>query len=121
MINNWIAWFSVIIRFAQNKKQPKTIPRLTLTDKYRKSHFKINYKQKPWRDLPIEFGDLSAVYRYFNLWSKKYILDLLFNELAKLSDYDWVFADDSIIHGHQLVVDNKRPTMIIIIPLALEK
>ena len=36
----------------------------------------------PWRDLPTEFGDWSAVYRRFNLWSKKGLLDILFNELA---------------------------------------
>ena len=47
-------------------------------------------------------GGWSAVYRRFNLWSKKGLLNLLFNELAKLSDYDWVFADDSIVKAHQL-------------------
>lgn len=55
----------------------------------------------PWRDLPTEFGDWSAVYRRFNLWSKKGLLDILFNELAKNSDYDWVFADGSIVKAHQ--------------------
>jgi transposase len=55
----------------------------------------------PWRDLPPEFGDWSAVYRRFNLWSKKGVLSLLFNELAKSSYYDWVFADGSIIRAHQ--------------------
>jgi len=55
----------------------------------------------PWRDLPTEFGDWSTVYRHFNLWSKKGLLDLLFKELSKLSDYDWVFADGSIVKAHQ--------------------
>ena len=26
---------------------------------------------------------------------------MLFNELAKLADYDWVFADGSIVKAHQ--------------------
>ena len=55
----------------------------------------------PWRDLPTEFGGWSAVYRRFNLWSKKGLLNMLFNELAKLADYDWVFADGSIVKAHQ--------------------
>lgn len=55
----------------------------------------------PWRDLPTEFGDWNTVYRRFNLWSKKGLLDILFNELSKLSDYEWVFADGSIVKAHQ--------------------
>jgi transposase len=35
------------------------------------------------------------------VWSKKGLLDILFNELAKNSDYDWVFADGSIVKAHQ--------------------
>ncbi|EOX4352720.1 TPA: IS5 family transposase [Vibrio cholerae] len=55
----------------------------------------------PWRDLPTEFGDWNTVYRRFNLWSKKGLLDILFNDLSKLSDYEWVFADGSIVKTHQ--------------------
>ena len=55
----------------------------------------------PWRDLPTEFGGWSAIYRRFNLWSKKGLLNMLFNELAKPADYDWVFADGSIVKAHQ--------------------
>lgn len=55
----------------------------------------------PWRDLPIEFGDWSAVYRRFNLWSKKGILNQLFRHLSKDADFDWVFADGSIVRAHQ--------------------
>ena len=51
----------------------------------------------PWRDLPPEFGDWSVVYRRFNLWLKKGILNLLFNELAKMADYEWVSADVLLI------------------------
>ncbi len=55
----------------------------------------------PWRDLPTEFGDWNTVYRRFNLWSKKGLLYILFKQLSKLSDFDWVFADDSIVKTHQ--------------------
>ena len=55
----------------------------------------------PWRDLPRDFGEWSSVYRRFNLWSKKGILGLLFNELSKISDLEWVFIDGSIVRAHQ--------------------
>lgn len=35
------------------------------------------------------------------MWSKKGLLDILFNELTNNSDYDWVFADGSIVKAHQ--------------------
>ncbi|WP_172567254.1 MULTISPECIES: IS5 family transposase [Vibrio] len=100
------------------------MPRLMLTDKrwpkllqvmkstgriYNKSEHRMTfegilYRMRtgvPWRDLPKEFGDWNTVYRRFNLWSKKGLLDILFKELSKLSDYDWVFADGSIVKAHQ--------------------
>lgn len=55
----------------------------------------------PWRDLPPYFGDWSTVYRRFNLWSKKGILNKLFNELASDADFEWVFIDGSIVRAHQ--------------------
>ncbi len=41
---------------------------------------KTEYRMRtgiPWRDLPSEFGEWSTVYRRFNLWSKKGVLDKL--------------------------------------------
>jgi transposase len=55
----------------------------------------------PWRDLPKEFVGWSSIFRRFNLWSKKGILSYLFKELAKYSDFYWVFIDGSIIGAHQ--------------------
>ena len=55
----------------------------------------------PWRDLPTEFGEWSSVFRRFNLWSKKGVLTILFQSLAKLSDKEWLFIDGSIIKAHQ--------------------
>ncbi len=40
----------------------------------------------PWRDLPKEFGDWSAIFRRFNLWSKKGVLADLFKALSQESD-----------------------------------
>lgn len=55
----------------------------------------------PWRDLPESFGDWSAIYRRFNLWSKKGIMIELFNALKKLPDLEWEFIDGSIVKAHQ--------------------
>jgi transposase len=55
----------------------------------------------PWRDLPAEFGNWSAVFRRFNLWSRKGVLNLLFNELSRDTDTEWLFIDGSIVRAHQ--------------------
>ncbi|KAA3490793.1 IS5 family transposase, partial [Vibrio mimicus] len=55
----------------------------------------------PWRDLSSEFGEWSTVYRRFNLWSRKDILKLLFNQLSSMADFEWVFLDGSIVRAHQ--------------------
>ena len=55
----------------------------------------------PWRDLPSEFGEWSSIYRRFNLWSRKGILQLLFNTLSTMADFEWVFLDGSIVRAHQ--------------------
>lgn len=55
----------------------------------------------PWRDLPNEFGDWSTVFRRFNLWSKKGVLDKLFESLALDGDAEWLFIDGSIVKAHQ--------------------
>jgi len=55
----------------------------------------------PWRDLPEDFGSWSAIFRRFNLWSKKGVLNLLFNDLSKHTDSEWLFIDGSVIRAHQ--------------------
>ena len=55
----------------------------------------------PWRDLPEDFGDWSAIFRRFNLWSKKGILMKLFKELVNEADTEWEFIDGSIVKAHQ--------------------
>ena len=55
----------------------------------------------PWRDLPREFGDWSAIFRRFNLWSKKGVLADLFQALSQESDTQWLFIDGSIVKAHQ--------------------
>jgi len=102
----------------------KTMPRTILTDEYwekllklmlytgrvynkpehRKTFEGILYRMRvgcPWRDIPEHFGDWSAVYRRFNLWSKKGILVHLFNALKQLTDLEWEFIDGSIVKAHQ--------------------
>lgn len=82
----------------------KSTGRIYNKPKHRMTFEGILYRLRtgiPWRDLPTEFGGWSSIYRRFNLWSKKGLLNMLFNELAKLSDYDWVFLDGSIVRAHQ--------------------
>lgn len=55
----------------------------------------------PWRDLPDYFGDWSAVFRRFNLWSKKGVLMKLFKALSDEPDTEWEFIDGSIVKAHQ--------------------
>lgn len=55
----------------------------------------------PWRDLPDYFGQWSAVFRRFNLWSKKGVLLRLFKVLVNEPDTEWEFIDGSIIKAHQ--------------------
>jgi transposase len=54
-----------------------------------------------WRDLPEEFGLWNTVFRRFNLWSKKGILENVFQQLASDNDPEWLFLDGSIIKAHQ--------------------
>ncbi|PWK53420.1 transposase [Pleionea mediterranea] len=55
----------------------------------------------PWRNLPEEFGQWSTVFRRFNLWSKKGVLEKLFRALSCDNDPEWLFIDGSIIKAHQ--------------------
>ena len=54
----------------------------------------------PWRDIPDYFGDWSAIYRRFNLWSKKGILVSVFRALKNDPDLEWVFIDGTIVKAH---------------------
>ena len=66
----------------------------------------------PWRDLPSEFGAWSTVYRRFNLWSKKGILDNLFKSLSSMADFEW--GTLSNIVAKQEEAQLQPPTLIIV-------
>lgn len=55
----------------------------------------------PWRDVPASFGDWSAIYKRFNLWSKKGVLMRVFKSLRVEPDLEWEFIDGSIVKAHQ--------------------
>ncbi len=55
----------------------------------------------PWRELPSEYGKWNTVFKRFNEGSKKGFFDLLFNELSKDSETEWLFIDSSIVRAHQ--------------------
>ena len=54
-----------------------------------------------WRDLPEEFGLWNTVFRRFNLWSRKGILENIFQKLSANNDPEWLFIDGSIVKAHQ--------------------
>lgn len=54
-----------------------------------------------WRDLPSEFGLWSSVFSRFNAWSRKGILNALFEKLSESNDPEWIFIDASIVKAHQ--------------------
>ena len=54
-----------------------------------------------WRDLPLEFGLWNTIFRRFNLWSKKGLLQKIFQSLASENDPEWLFLDGSIVRAHQ--------------------
>lgn len=71
---------------------------------HRKTFEGILYRMRagcPWRDVPDFFGTWSAIYRRFNLWSKKGIIIELFKLLSTESDMEWQFIDGSIVKAHQ--------------------
>ncbi|MFT4562102.1 MAG: transposase, partial [Gammaproteobacteria bacterium] len=55
----------------------------------------------PWRDLPEDFGNWSAVFRRFNWWSRKGILQVIFSQISQETDLEWLFIDGSIVRAHQ--------------------
>lgn len=55
----------------------------------------------PWRDLPSDFGQWSTVFRRFNLWSSKGVLNRVFKALSSITDCEWLFIDGSILRAHQ--------------------
>lgn len=54
-----------------------------------------------WRDLPERFGRWNSVFRRFNLWSKKGVLQKLFKSISSDNDPEWLFIDGSIVKAHQ--------------------
>lgn len=55
----------------------------------------------PWRDLPSEFGHWNSIFRRFNLWSQKGILNRIFKALSHITDSEWLFIDGSVVRAHQ--------------------
>ena len=122
----------VIICFDKSKIIANTMPKIMLTDiqwellrqvmkntgrfydktEHRMTFEGILYRMRtgiPWRDLPPEFGEWSTVYRRFNLWSKKGVLDNLFRSLSSMADFEWVFLDGSIVRAHCLLYTSPSP------------
>ena len=54
-----------------------------------------------WRDLPERFGRWNSVFKRFNLWSKKGVLQKWFQSISSDNDPEWLFIDGSIDKAHQ--------------------
>ncbi|EPH1899545.1 MULTISPECIES: IS5 family transposase [Acinetobacter] len=54
-----------------------------------------------WRDLPERFGRWNSVFKRFNLWSKKGVLQKWFQSISSDNDPEWLFIDGSIVKAHQ--------------------
>lgn len=54
-----------------------------------------------WRDLPEKFGRWNSVFRRFNLWSKRGVLQKLFQSISSENDPEWLLIDGSIVKAHQ--------------------
>lgn len=58
----------------------------------------------PWRDLPAEFGDWSAVYNRLRRWVASGRLERLFEEMTAQAECDGlrrVMIDSTIVRAHQ--------------------
>lgn len=90
----WTKLYQLMLHSGRIYKKPE----------HRKTLEGILYRMRtgiPWRDLPPYFGQWNTVFRRFNLWSKKDILDIIFNCLSRISDNEWLFIDGSIVRAHQ--------------------
>jgi transposase len=56
-----------------------------------------------WRDLPEKFGRWNSVFRRFNFWFKKGVLQKLFQSISSKNDPEWLFLDGSIVRAHQYI------------------
>lgn len=54
-----------------------------------------------WRDFPERFGRWNSVFKRFNLWSKKGVLQKWFQSISSDNDPEWLFIDGSIVKAHQ--------------------
>ena len=55
----------------------------------------------PWRDLPPEYGSWKTVYTRFSRWSRKNVLQGVFNKLAEARDSEGYMIDGTIVRAHQ--------------------
>jgi len=53
-----------------------------------------------WRELPRDYGRWNSIFKRFNAWSKKGILEKLFTFFSKDSDLEYVMIDATIVRAH---------------------
>ena len=54
----------------------------------------------PWRDLPPAFGNWKTVYTRFRRWSRDGVWEVLFKELSREPDFEYVLLDATVCKVH---------------------
>jgi len=54
-----------------------------------------------WRDLPERFGDYRVVHTRYSRWSKRGVLERVFQHLASDADNEYAMIDSTIVRAHQ--------------------
>ena len=54
-----------------------------------------------WRDLPERFGRWNSVFKRFNLWSKKGVLQKWFQSISSDNDPEGWFMDGRMVKAQQ--------------------
>ena len=60
----------------------------------------------PWRDLPERFGPWGTAWKRFDRWSKKGVLNRLF-EMLQDPDLEWMIIDSTVVRAHQHAAGKK--------------
>ena len=64
-----------------------------------------------WRSIPAVYGNWNSIHRRFRRWSKRGVWQMIFNELARSADTEWIMIDSTIVRVHQHGAGARKPQM----------
>ena len=110
MLNDarWAALHPLVLRAKRNRQGPK--PKLTDRE-FLEALLYVARTGVPWRDLPGEFGEWSAVYARFRRWVASGGLKTLFELLTadpQFGDVRRVLVDSTIARAHRHAAGARR-------------